>query len=450
MVVNTYAVQIINILEQAGAEGFVVGGCVRDSLLQEMGVDKQPKDWDITTSMEPDKVIALFKENGYNVLPTGLKHGTVTVFPVGCKEGYEITTYRIDGEYTDGRHPSNVSFAKTFKEDASRRDFTINAMGYSKSKGIVDYFGGMEDLKNGIIRTVGNPDDRFNEDALRMMRAVRFSAQLGFDIDESVLTSIKKNAHLINIISKERIHDELSKILMSDHPEKLEVLFSTGLLKHFLPELHLCFMTKQNNPWHLYDVGHHTLEALKHTEKDMVLRLAVMMHDVGKPACKKTDENGIDHFKGHPEVSAKKAEAALKNLKFTTKEVEDVVKLISVHDARIVASGKTIKKFMNKHELDDRLFRLYIKLRIADCMGQNRKLSDEEIVIINQTLFSYEEVKEEPISVKDLAVNGNDVMAMGWKGPEVGRILRELLDIVIQDASLNDRAVLLPLIKENI
>lgn len=439
---NVKAERIISIIESIGEEAYLVGGCVRDHFL-----GKEPKDFDITTSLEPDDVISLFKKNGYNVVPTGLQHGTVTVFESGDTEGFEITTFRIDGEYLDGRHPSDVVFTKSLAEDLSRRDLTINAMAYSPSRGIVDLFGGHDDLKNGIIRTVGNPEDRITEDALRMMRAVRFSAQLGFTISESLITAIKKHAASINLVSKERVHDELVKILMSDHPEYVEILFRTGLLKHFLPELSICFFTKQNNPWHLYDVGMHTMNALKASDKDIVLRMAILLHDIGKPICRITGEDGIDHFYGHPEVSAKKATEAFHRLKFTSKNTDDAVKLIAVHDTRVMATPHAIKRFMNKNFIDDRMFKLYTALRIADCSGQNPELALGEIQNAKDTLAVYEEIKNQPMSVKDLDINGFDIMALGFKGPQVGKVLNELLDAVITEPTLNQKDILLGMVR---
>lgn len=443
MQIEKNALGIINDITAAGEEAIVVGGCVRDSVYNEIyKTDKVPKDWDIATSMRPDDVVLTFKKKGYNVVPTGIKHGTVTVFPKGCIEGYEVTTYRIDGTYEDGRHPDSVVFASSFKEDASRRDFTINAMGCMADGTIIDFFGGIEDLKKGIIRTVGEPDDRFREDALRMMRAVRFSAQLGFTLHDGVKESIIKNCESISLVSKERVRDELCKILMSDNPQKIEVLYNTGLLKQILPELHVCFQTAQNNNWHLYDVGTHTMVALMESEKDLTLRLSIMLHDIGKPPCK-TAENGIDHFYGHPDVSAEMAETVMRRLKFTAREVADVVKLVSIHDVRFEPSKKSIKRFINRYELDDRMFRLYLKLSTADSRGQNLNLSAERLDVIQKTLLIYETVEEEPMSVKSLAVNGYDVMEKGYRGREIGQVLENLLEAVIEDPSLNTKETLM-------
>lgn len=429
---------ILNIIEKHHEEAYIVGGCVRDFML-----GKKPKDYDVTTSMLPDDVTDLFKKEGYNVVPTGLKHGTVTVFPKNGTEGYEITTYRTDGEYLDGRHPSSVSFTKSLAEDLSRRDLTINAMAYSPIRGLVDLFGGQEDLKNKIIRTVGSPEDRIKEDALRMMRAIRFSAQLGFDINEDLINAIKKNNSSINLVSKERIHDELIKTLMSDNPEFVRKYYETGLMKHFLPELHICFLTKQNNPWHLYNVGDHTMKALASTEKNLTLRLAVLLHDIGKPDTKTTDENGIDHFYGHAEKSALRAKEILKRLKFTTKEVEDVSLLITIHDYQLETSKKAIRRFVSNYNLDDRLFDLYVKLKKADNNGQNLDLSSKILKTLDIIVEKYDDIKNQPLSTKDLAVSGYDVMSFGFKGVQVGEVLKKLLQIVLENPEKNTKEELL-------
>lgn len=436
--------EILNIIESIGEEAYIVGGCVRDYFL-----GKTPKDYDVTTSLEPNEVTILFKKHGYNVVPTGLKHGTVTVFPVNDKEGYEITTYRTDGEYLDGRHPSSVSFTKSLSEDLSRRDLTINAMAYSPKRGLVDLFGGLEDLSNKIIRTVGNPDDRIKEDALRMMRAIRFSAQLGFSIDEDLTKAIKRNSSSINLVSKERIHDELCKILLSDNPNYVEKLFSTGLLKHFLPELHICFLTKQNNPWHLYDVGNHTMCSLKNSDKDLTLRLAVLLHDIGKPDTKTTDEKGIDHFHGHAEKSSIRSKEVLKRLKFTSKEVEEVSLLVLIHDYQLESSKKAIRRFLSNYNLDERMFSLYSKLRKADCLGQDMELASNSLSKLEEIMLKYEEIKNQPLSVKDLAVSGYDAMNLGFKDIEIGVELRKLLDAVIENPELNTKESLLKIMKED-
>lgn len=430
--------RILKIIENNGAEAYVVGGCVRDWHL-----GKEPKDYDITTSMLPEDVMKLFKKEKYNVVPTGLQHGTVTVFPDKNGEGYEITTFRIDGEYLDGRHPSSVSFTASLEQDLSRRDLTINAMAYSPKTGLVDLYDGLKDLKEGIIRTVGDPYERINEDALRMMRAVRFSAQLGATISSDLETAIIKTSHTITQVSMERIHDELSKILMSNHPEYVEKLYQLNLLKHFLPEVNILFMVKQNNPWHLYDVGRHTMKALENTEKDLTLRLSVLLHDIGKAKAKETGEDGIDHFHGHAALSEKMAKEALRRLKFTAKEVEEVSLQCLIHDARLEPSVKAVRRFVSKYGLDERMFMIHLNVRKADNLGQNLELSSASLEQIPEILRLYEEIKNQPLSVKDLAVSGYDAMEIGYIGPDIGIELHKLLDIVLENPALNTKEYLI-------
>ena len=284
--------KIIEIIEKAGYEAYAVGGCVRDSLLL-----RNPNDWDITTSAKPEKVKELFKKT----IDTGIEHGTVTVMMHHV--GYEVTTYRIDGEYEDARHPKNVTFTSNLIEDLKRRDFTINAMAYNDRSGIVDAFDGISDLEKGIIRAVGNPRERFDEDALRMMRAVRFSAQLGYSIEEDTKKAIQELSINLQKISAERIQVELVKLVSSDHPEKMRDLYETGITAVILPEFDKAMVTAQNNPHHCYTVGEHIIQSMAASDADKNIRLAMLYHDIGKPACLTTDEKGIDHFYGHPEVS---------------------------------------------------------------------------------------------------------------------------------------------------
>lgn len=438
---------ILNIIESNGHEAYVVGGCVRDYF-----VGKMPKDYDITTSMLPDDVMTLFKNNGYKVIPTGIKHGTVTVIPSGSMtgEGYEITTFRTDGEYLDGRHPESVSFTSSLEEDLSRRDLTINAMAYSDSKGLVDIFGGLDDIKNKVVRTVGNPCDRFSEDALRMMRAIRFAAQLGYSINKDTFAAIKKLASSINVISKERVHDELVKILLSKNPDYVSFLYETGILKHILPELHVCFFTKQNTPWHLYDVGTHTMAALKNSKCDLTLRMAILLHDIGKPHNKITDaETGIDHFYGHAETSSKKALEVMKRLKFTTKETEDVVLLTKIHDVQIELTDRALRRFLNKFSLDERLFYLFIELKRADNSGQNLELSQAELDKLDILVEMYENNKNQPLSIKDLKVSGYDAMTLGYNGPEIGKEFQKLLSICLDNPELNNHDYLMDIMRKD-
>ena len=298
------AARILKVLEANGYEAYVVGGCVRDSLL-----GKQPHDWDITTSALPLQVKALFSRT----IDTGLKHGTVTI-PSGRGEAYEVTTYRIDGEYLDGRHPSEVTFTASLREDLKRRDFTINAMAYNEKDGLQDFFDGISDLETHRIRAVGDPKKRFEEDALRILRAVRFSAQLGYTVEEGTLRAMRTLAPTLARISAERIAAELEKILVSPHPDRLRMAYECGITAVILPEFDRCMETPQNNPHHIYNVGEHTMCALMQARPDRILRTAILLHDVGKPLCRSTDEKGIDHFYGHPEAGAKIAEEILRRL----------------------------------------------------------------------------------------------------------------------------------------
>ena len=287
---------IIDTLICAGYEAYAVGGCIRDSIL-----GRVPGDWDITTSASPLQVKQLFPKT----VDTGILHGTVTVLEGG--EGFEVTTYRIDGEYEDQRHPCEVTFTSDLLEDLKRRDFTVNAMAYNEAQGLIDEFGGIEDLKNQVIRCVGEPAHRFTEDALRMMRAVRFAAQLGFTIEKHTKMAISQLAPDLGKISAERIQAELVKLLVSDHPEEMRTVYETGMSRVFLPEFDEMMHTPQNNRYHRYNVGEHTILAMQNIRPDKILRLTMLLHDVGKPACKTADENGIYHFFGHPTEGARES-----------------------------------------------------------------------------------------------------------------------------------------------
>ena len=296
---------VIDTLMDAGYEAYAVGGCIRDSIL-----GRKPEDWDITTSANPMQVKNLFRRT----IDTGIQHGTVTVMLE--KEGFEVTTYRIDGEYEDGRHPKKVVFTSNLIEDLKRRDFTINAMAYNEKDGLVDAFCGIEDLEKKVIRCVGNPEERFGEDALRMMRAVRFAAQLGFSIEKNTKRAIVELAGNLSKVSAERIQVELVKLLVSNHPEEFMTAYETGLTKVFLPEFDAMIKTPQNNKHHCYNVGEHTIEAVKNSPQDKILRLTMLLHDVAKPVCKSVDEQGIYHFYGHPAKGAEMAKDILRRLKF--------------------------------------------------------------------------------------------------------------------------------------
>ena len=320
---------IIHTLQLHGFEAYAVGGCVRDSIL-----GREPGDWDITTSAMPEETKALFDKT----FDTGIEHGTITVLL--NHEGYEVTTYRIDGKYEDSRHPKEVTFTRNLKEDLLRRDFTINAMAYNDKDGIVDIFGGMQDLEKHMIRCVGNARERFSEDALRILRGVRFAAQLGFEIEKETRQAIRKLAPNLSYISAERIQTELVKLLVSDHPEKIQDAYELGITKVILPEFDAMMETTQETLHHCYNVGEHTIHALMNIPADKVLRLTMLFHDTGKPARKTVDPDGTAHFKGHAYVSEELTKSIMHRLKFDNDTLRKVSKLVLYHDDRMPATMK--------------------------------------------------------------------------------------------------------------
>ena len=427
------AEQILRALRDSGHEAYIVGGCVRDSLL-----GKTPADWDITTAARPEQVKAVF----HKTVDTGIKHGTVTVL---MKDGkYEVTTFRTDGVYTDHRHPDEVSFSPDLSEDLKRRDFTVNAMAYSEESGVVDLFGGMADMENRVIRAVGDPRSRFGEDALRMMRAVRFSAQLGYEIDGDTADAIKELAPTLSAVSYERIRDELEKLLVSDHPECVRDLSGLGLTAVFLPEFDSMMDTTQNNPHHKYTVGEHTIAALCASERDRIIRLAVLLHDIAKPLMKTTDAEGIDHFRGHPKKSAEMAGEILRRLKEDNRTIARVKNLITWHDLRPESDPVSVRKTAAKVGRED--LPLLFDVMYADVMGQSEYLQKEKLTRLSEvrTEWARIEAAGEPVEIRDLAVTGSDLIAAGVEpGPMVGEKLDRLLGRVLEDPSLNTKEELL-------
>lgn len=428
--------KIINTLEAAGYEAYAVGGCVRDSLL-----GRVPNDWDITTSAKPEETKALFKKT----FDTGIKHGTVSVLL--DQTVYEVTTYRIDGEYKDSRHPESVAFTGQLSEDLLRRDFTINAMAYNPSRGLVDLYGGQEDLRKGIIRCVGRARDRFTEDALRMMRAIRFAAQLGYVIDEETKEAIRELAPNLANISAERIQVEFVKTLTSDHPERLKTACELGVTGVILPEFDLMMATPQHNPHHKFSVGGHTMAVVENVSKDKVLRLAALFHDIGKPETRTTDSKGVDHFKGHPAVSGRIARDIMKRMKFDNETIDLVTKLVTVHDWTINADPKYIRRYMNR--IGEECFPAIFELNYADVLAQSTYKREEKLALLEDLKNAYKQVIEnnECVSLKKLAVTGSDLIAAGMQpGPGLGEVLDKMLKKVIDDPSLNDKEKLMKMV----
>ena len=432
--------RIIRTLQEQGYDAYAVGGCVRDSLL-----DRSPADWDITTSAKPMEVKEIFKRT----VDTGLQHGTVTVLME--KEGFEVTTYRIDGEYEDSRHPKEVIFTGNLEEDLKRRDFTINAMAYNDETGLVDVFGGIRDLESQIVRCVGNPRERFTEDALRILRAVRFSAQLGFAIENDTAYWAKALAPTLEKISAERIQTELVKLLVSAHPQYLKTAWELGITQIVLPEFDAMMETPQNTPHHCYSVGEHTLKALEYTEADKVQRLAVLFHDMGKPAMRTTDEQGLDHFHGHPKVSAELARKILRRLRFDNDTIRKVTELVSWHECPWECTPRSLRRDLSK--MDAELFPVLLKIRRADVLAQSEYRREEKLERLEESRRLYEEIqrKQECISVKMLAVSGKDLIAAGMKpGKEIGDTLNAFLELVLEDPEKNTKEYLLSKVRESL
>lgn len=430
---------IINTIIQAGYEAYAVGGCIRDSVL-----GRVPDDWDITTSATPYQVKALFKRT----IDTGIQHGTVTVML--DKEGFEVTTYRIDGEYEDARHPKEVIFTGNLTEDLKRRDFTINAMAYNEEAGLVDVFEGMKDIERKVIRCVGNPRERFTEDALRMMRAVRFSAQLGYSIEEETLAAIRELSPNLIHISAERIQAELVKLVVSPHPENLRIAFEAGITGIILPEFDLCMKTEQNNPHHCYNVGEHTLKSMENIRQDKVLRLAMLFHDIGKPAAITTDDEGIHHFHGHPGISEKMAYDILRRLKFDNHTIYMVTKLVRFHDYNVEPEEKYVRRAIMK--IGEDIFPLLFEVKRADMQAQSDYLREEKEEKLKAVYQVYEKVLAEKqcVSLKTLAVTGKDLIEEAGMQPgrQIGEVLNKLLDAVVEEPQKNNREILLKLAAE--
>lgn len=424
---------ILNVMKDNGFEAYAVGGCVRDAVL-----DRVPKDWDIAVNAAPAEVKKLFDRT----LDTGIKHGTVTVM-LG-EEAYEVTAFRIDGIYEDGRHPSSVEFTGNLEDDLRRRDFTINSMAWNPGRGLVDPFGGMSDIRARCIRAVGNPDERFCEDALRMLRAVRFAARLGFEIEAGTLEDIRKNSRLILNVSSERIREELSGILTSEEPGKLTLLRDTGIMGLILPELEVCFNVPQNNPHHVYNVGEHSIRAAAAIEGDRCLRWTMLLHDTGKALTRTTDGDGVDHFYGHPDKSVMIAEKILERLRFDNKSIDRILRLIRFHDMDIIPQPKAVAKAVSTVGGD--LFEDLLKVKRADITAQNPADADEGIGYLDRIENIYKELLEDNscLRLRDLAVNGRDLIGLGFReGREIGEALHFLFEKVIEDPSLNDKAVLM-------
>ena len=425
-------------LEGAGYEAFLVGGAVRDYVR-----DGSPaKDWDITTNALPEQVKQVF--SGYHLIETGLKHGTVTVMI--DHEPLEITTYRIDGDYTDHRHPDAIQFTRSLREDMERRDFTMNALAYSPQNGIIDLVGGRKDIEDGIVRCVGDPNRRFQEDGLRMLRALRFASVNGMRIEEATAAAIHRNKNLLQNIAAERIQVELTKLLCGKGAAAILRDYA-DVIAVPLPELVPMFCFEQHNPHHDRDVWEHTVAVVNSIVPEPVLRWAALLHDIGKPQCFSIGEDGIGHFFGHAEKSTAMADEILNRMRFDNARKEGIIRLVRYHDMPITADRKLVKRLLSKH--GEEATRQLIELHRADTLGQSaicipRLATFEAANAMIDKLLQ----EENCFSLKDLAVNGNDMMAIGLKGKSIGNALQACLDAVMDERVPNDHADLLALAQE--
>lgn len=428
---------VMDVLTNNGYKAYVVGGCVRDSIM-----GRTPNDWDVTTDAAPEQIKELFSD--FKTVDTGIKHGTVLI--VSGKTPVETTTFRLDGEYSDNRHPDKVTFTKNVCEDLSRRDFTINAMAYNETDGIVDPFDGRSDIENKIIRCVGDADTRFNEDALRIMRAVRFASVLDFSIEEKTAESIIKNENLLSGIAYERITAELVKLLCGDNVFNVLSEFRS-VIGVFIPELKLEFDFKQYGKKHGYDVWMHTVHAVNNIENDPILRLTMLLHDTGKIATHALDENGNSTFKNHAAVGGVIAENILKRLKFSKEYINTVSFLVSIHDKEVPATRTEVKEYIR--DLGEENFIRLMKIRRADKSGLAKGFRD----ITDKLLFAYSTFDEvmnnnEPYSLSQLAVNGNDIKKY-VPANEIGDTLKSLLETVIENPEKNNKQTLLEIVKKS-
>ncbi len=432
-------IKICDNLIQSGYTAYAVGGCVRDLLL-----GKSINDIDICTSALPEQTAEVFK-NDYKVIYTGLKHGTITVIVDG--KPYEITTFRKDGNYLDNRHPESVEFVNDLKEDLARRDFTINAVAISSKGELFDYFGGQTDIKNKIIRCVGDANKRFQEDALRILRALRFASVLGFKIEENTKRAIIDNKQLLKNISAERVYAELTKLLLGDNVESVMNEFAEVIFE-IIPELRPCYKFDQKSKYHCYDVYRHLINSVAQSKKNVVVRYTMLLHDIGKPQCFVMDENGVGHFYNHPVESVKIAKNVLWRLKVDKRTFATVLTLIEYHDSLMRLTHSGIKKWLRI--LGTENFRLLLEVQRADAKAHadwviesRLKQIDDANAIFNQILESHE-----CYSFKALAVNGYDLTTAGYKGVEVGIMLENLLDKVISGELKNDKKILLDYVQK--
>ena len=429
---------ILNRFAENGYEAYAVGGCVRDVLL-----GRVPNDWDVTTSAHPEETMRIFADR--RVLKTGLKHGTVTILSGNLP--VEVTTFRVDGAYSDGRHPDFVSFTGKLEEDLARRDFTVNAMAYRPQTGLVDCFGGREDLNRKIIRCVGDPDKRYKEDGLRILRALRFASTLGFSLEKNTAESAVRNRGLIDRIASERVRVEFVKLLCGKSAAE-NLRNYREVIAQFIPEIRPAFDFDQKNPHHRYDVWEHTIHSIEAVEPEPVLRLTMFLHDLGKPMCFTQSADGVGHFYGHPKKSAELAKQILRRLRFDKKTENTVLTLVSNHDLPLLPQERSLRKRLNV--LGEQNLRLLLKVEEADAKGKGTDKDTylESLAEVPSVLQRIIEQRQ-CFQLKDLAVNGEDLIKAGIpEGKAVGKTLQYLLNVVLDGKCANSKQELLMLLQK--
>lgn len=442
--IPTGARKIIARLEQHGYEAYIVGGCVRDSLM-----GKRPSDWDICTSARAEEMMALFEDK--RVIPTGIQHGTLTIL---AEDGaYEVTTFRIDGEYLDHRHPKSVAFTRELAEDLSRRDFTINAMAWHPERGLIDLFGGVEDLRDRLVRAVGDPVQRFNEDGLRMLRMVRFATVLDFDYDPATYDAVRKQGHLLQYISKERIQVELNKILLAAHPARgLEDLYTLGMYPYIIPMMCHTVGFAQRGGHHFLDVFEHSLLAVGVIAPELVLRLTMLLHDIGKPFVWDSSESlSYDRFDDHAAVSAKLAGKILRDLKYDNATRKDVVELIAHHNDILLPDPVNVRRALAR--LGEVQTRRLVQVKVADLIAHDLAGEREKILALFAEIsdvIGEVVARGDCTSVKALAIGGQDMMALGLSGRAIGQMLNAALELVLEKPEMNTRETLLNWVRGNL
>ena len=432
-----YINAVIDTLEENGYEAYAVGGCVRDMLM-----DRIPHDFDVCTSALPSEIKSCF--DGEKIVPTGEKHGTVTL--IG-EEPIEITTFRTDGDYTDGRHPDSVTFIRSIEGDLARRDFTVNAMAYSEKRGLIDLYGGTDDLKKGVIRCVGEPGARFHEDALRILRALRFASVYGFSIEDKTSDAIHSCRELLRNISAERINSEMTKLLCGKDAAKI-LRHYADVISVFIPEILPAIAFEQHSVHHHLDVWEHTLAVLDASENIPLMRWISLLHDLGKPDCCVIDEHGCKHFWGHPALGEKMARDILKRLKNDNRTVDAVCNVIKHHDDYFVGGRIEMRKYIARLGKDTA--DLVLRFRVFDTKGQSPDTREQKLADLKRARELYDSVIRDGdcTSVSDLAVNGSDLIAAGIpEGKEIKNALSFLLDAVMSDQCRNDRDELINYVK---